>query len=64
MPEIYKIATLKINDMATPPRGAMREDFLQKQEIDIILLQDVTWPVFDVITGGGSGDPGTTQCFD
>jgi exonuclease III len=49
MPEIYKIATLNINGMATPPRIAMLEDFLQKQEIDIILLQEVTRPVFDDI---------------
>jgi len=41
MPDIYKIATLNINGMATPPRIAMLEDFLQKQEIDIFLLQEV-----------------------
>ena len=29
----------------------MLEDFLQKQEIDIILLQEVTRPVFDDIRG-------------
>jgi len=38
MPEIYKIATVNINGMATPPRIAMPENFLQKLEIDIILL--------------------------
>jgi exonuclease III len=51
MPEIYKIATLNINGMATPPRIAMLEDFLQKQEVDIIFLQEVTRPVFDDIRG-------------
>jgi len=51
MPEIYKIATLSINGMALPPRIAMLEVFLQKEEIDIILLQEVTRPVFDDIRG-------------
>ena len=51
MPEIYKIATLNINGMATPPRIAMLEDFLQKQEVDIIFLQEVIRPVFDDIRG-------------
>jgi hypothetical protein len=34
MPEIYKIATLNNNGVTRPPRIAMLEDFLQKQEID------------------------------
>jgi len=51
MPEIYKIATLNINGMATTPWIAMLEDLLQKQELDIILLQEVTRPVFDDIRG-------------
>jgi len=51
MPVIYKIETLNINGMTTPPRIAMLEDFLQKQEIDIIFLQEVTRPVFDDIRG-------------
>jgi len=50
MPEINKIATFNINGMGMPPRIAMQEDFLQKQEIDIILLQ-VTRPVLDDIRG-------------
>jgi len=29
----------------------MLEDFLQKYEIDIILLQEVKWPLFDDIRG-------------
>ena len=51
MPEIYKIATLNINGMATPAKLEMLNDFLQKQDIDIILLQEVTRPVFDDIRG-------------
>ena len=51
MPEIYKIATFNINGMAKPPRIAMLEDFLQKQKVDIIFLQEVTRPVFDDIQG-------------
>ena len=51
MPGIYKIATLNINGMTTPPRITMLEDFLQKQEIDIIFLQEVTQPIFDDIRG-------------
>jgi len=51
MPEIYKVATLNIDGLATPPRISMLEDVLQKQEIDIILLQEVTRPVVDDIRG-------------
>ena len=51
MPEVYKIATLNINGMATTLRISMLEDFLQKQEIDIIILEEVTQPVFDDIRG-------------
>jgi hypothetical protein len=51
VPEIYKIATFTINGMATPPRIAMLEDVLQKQETDIIFLKEVTRPVFDYIRG-------------
>jgi len=47
MTAIYKIATLNINGTATTHRVAMLQDLLEKQEIDIILLQDVTRPVFD-----------------
>jgi hypothetical protein len=50
MPDSYKIATLNINGLATPPRIAMLEDFLYKQEIDSF-LQEVTRPVFDDIRG-------------
>jgi hypothetical protein len=34
MPEIYKIATLKINGMTTPPRIAMLEDFAKTGNIN------------------------------
>jgi exonuclease III len=51
MSDSYKIATLNINGMTTQPRIAMLEDFLYKQQIDIIFLQEVTRPVFDDIRG-------------
>ena len=51
MPEIYKNATININGIATPPRIAMLEDLLQKQEVEIIILQEVTRHVFDDIRG-------------
>ena len=51
MPVIYKIETLNINGMTTPPRIAMLEDVLQKQEVDIIFLREVTRPVFEDIRG-------------
>jgi hypothetical protein len=37
--------------MATPPRIAMQEEVFQKQEIDTILLEEVTWPGFYDIRG-------------
>lgn len=51
MVESYKIATFSFNGMAAQPRIAMLEDFLHKQEIDIIFLQEVTRLVFDDIRG-------------
>jgi len=51
MADIYKIETLNINGMATPPRIAMLEDFLQNQETEIILVQEFTRPVFNDIRG-------------
>jgi exonuclease III len=50
MHAIYKIAPININGMATPPRTPKLQN-LQKQEISIILLQEVTRPVFDGIRG-------------
>ena len=37
--------------MVTAPKKAILEDFMQKQEIDIILVQKVTRPVFSDIRG-------------
>ena len=53
MADIYKIATLNINGLASQTRLAMLrvEDFMRKQEIDIIHLEEVTPPVFDIFRG-------------
>jgi exonuclease III len=48
MVDSYKIATLNVNGMATQPWISMLEDFLLKQEIDI-LLQELMRPLFDEI---------------
>ena len=46
------MAALNVNGMAAQPQITMLEDFLKKkQEIDIILLQEITKPVFDDIRG-------------
>jgi exonuclease III len=47
----YKIATININGLATQTPITMLEDFLHKQEKDIIFLQEVTRLVFDDIRG-------------
>jgi exonuclease III len=46
-----KIATLNINGMSSPTRMAMLGAFLYRQEIDIILLQEVTLPSLDTPVG-------------
>ena len=51
MLHIYKIATFNINGLATQPQITMLEDFLHKQEIYIIFIQEVTRQVFDYIRG-------------
>jgi exonuclease III len=51
MAETYKIATLNVNGMSSGMRIKMLEDFLHKQEIDILLLQLVTQHDFDVNRG-------------
>jgi endonuclease/exonuclease/phosphatase family metal-dependent hydrolase len=51
MADIYKFATLNINKMSSRMRMRMLEEFLQKQEIDILLLQEVTHTEFDMIRG-------------
>jgi exonuclease III len=49
MPDIYKIATLHINGLVSKTRTAMLEDFIRKQEIDVILLQEVTQHILNNI---------------
>jgi len=47
MADIYKIATLNINGLASQTRLAMLEDFMRKQGINVIFLQEVAQPIFD-----------------
>jgi exonuclease III len=42
MPYTYKIATININGIASHVRLRMLEDYLRQQDIDIVLLQEVT----------------------
>jgi exonuclease III len=42
MTDIYKLPTLNTNGLASQLRIAILQDFLFKQETDIILLQEVT----------------------
>jgi exonuclease III len=42
MPYTYKIATININGIASQVRPKMLEDCLRQQDIDIVLLQEVT----------------------
>jgi exonuclease III len=51
MTNIYKLATLNINGVASQLRIAILEDFLIKQQTDIIFLQEDTQPVFDKLRG-------------
>jgi len=51
MADIYKIATLNANGISSGMRMRMLEEFLQKQEIDILLLQEVTHNEFVMIRG-------------
>jgi len=51
MAEIFKIATLNINGMTAEGRMGMLNEFMHKQEIDIILLQEVTHTDFESIRG-------------
>lgn len=44
---MFKIATLSINGLASWTKMAMLEDFLRREEIDILLLQEITHPNFD-----------------
>jgi hypothetical protein len=42
--EAVKIATLKINGIATQTGVGMIEDFIRRQDFDILLVQEVTNP--------------------
>jgi len=46
-----KIATLNINGLSSPTKLAMLPEFLRLQEIDILLVQEVTKPVLHNIYG-------------
>jgi len=51
MAEIYKVSTLNINGSSLGGRMGMLNDFIHKQEIDIIVLQEVTHTDFKMIRG-------------
>jgi hypothetical protein len=51
MADIYKIVTPSFNGISSGMRMRMLEEFLQKQEIDILFLQQVTRTEFDMIRG-------------
>ena len=42
MRHIYRIASLNINGIANPTRICMLGEFLWQQDIDVVLLQEVT----------------------
>jgi exonuclease III len=50
MSDIYKII-LNINGLSTRTRMKMLEEFLRKQDIDILFLQKVTHHEFDTLRG-------------
>jgi exonuclease III len=51
MPDIYKVATLNINALASQVKMTMLEDFVHQHEIDFLFLQEVTQPKFDALRG-------------
>jgi len=51
MAEIFKIATVNINGIKATGRMRMLHEFIQRQELDIILLQEVTHHDFEIIQG-------------
>jgi exonuclease III len=51
MPDIYKVATLNINALASQVKMAMLEDFVRQHEIDFLFLQEVTQQQFDNLRG-------------
>jgi exonuclease III len=48
---VLKIATLNINGLHTRTRVEMLHDFIQKQEIDVLFIQDVTHPNIGALRG-------------
>jgi len=51
MADVYKIATLNVSGISLGMGMRMLEEFLHKQEVDILLLQKVTHTTFDMIRG-------------
>jgi len=51
MAEIFKVATFNVSGMSSSMKMKMLEEFLHKQEIDILLLQEVTHHDSDIIRG-------------
>jgi endonuclease/exonuclease/phosphatase family metal-dependent hydrolase len=51
MVDTYKIATVNVNGVSAITRLRMLADFLYRQEIDILLLQEVTHTDFGMIRG-------------
>jgi hypothetical protein len=51
MSAIYKIATLIVSGISSTTRLRMLADFIYKEGIDIIILQEVIYTEFDWITG-------------
>jgi exonuclease III len=48
---VLKIATLNINGLHTRTRVEMLHDFVWKQEIDVLFLQEVTHPNIGALRG-------------
>jgi exonuclease III len=49
MRHLYGIASLKINGIANPTRMRMLAEYLWQQDIDVVLIQDVTSKVIEQI---------------
>ena len=63
MTSVYKITTLKINGLTATRRLTMLQPFCCAQDIDILLLQEVTTPEFPAFAGHKACvDVGTNQC--
>jgi len=46
-----KVATLNINGLVSRTKLVMFDEFVRRQEIDILILQEVTHPTFDTPRG-------------